>query len=115
MWRPSMMRIGGGLGAANRFQKVRMGPMSDMRDELLEPVEATVGDNFKHRAMTHMERAFDDADDDGIPVDAVAHAALFAALTTLVECFGEESVARLVAELPEKISSGGYTLLRTLQ
>ena len=48
-------------------------------------------------------------------VDAVAHAALFAALTTLVECFGEESVARLVAELPEKISSGGYTLLRTLQ
>jgi hypothetical protein len=92
-----------------------MGPMSDMRDELLEPVEATVSDNFKHRAMSHMERAFDDADDDGIPVDAVAHAALFAALTTLVECFGEESVARLVSELPEKISSGGYTLLRTLQ
>jgi hypothetical protein len=89
--------------------------MSDMRDELLEPVEASVGDNFKHRAMSHMERAFDDADDEGVPVDAMAHAALFAAITTLVDCFGEDCVARLVAELPEKITSGGYTLQRTLQ
>lgn len=89
--------------------------MSDMRDELLEPVEASVGDNFKHRAMSHMERAFDDADDEGVPIDAMAHAALFAAITTLVECFGEDCVARLVAELPEKITSGGYTLQRTLQ
>lgn len=99
----------------SRSAKVRVGPMSDMRDELLEPVEATVGDNFKHRAMSHMERAFDDADDDGVPIDAMAHAALFAALSTLVECFGEECVANMVAELPEKIVAGGYTLQRTLQ
>ena len=45
----------------------------------------------------------------------VAHAALFAALTTLVECFGEESVAHMVSELPDKIMAGNYTLLRTLQ
>jgi hypothetical protein len=89
--------------------------MSDVRDELLEPVEFTAGENFKHRAMNHMERAFDDADEEGIPVDAMAHAALFAALTTLVECFGEDSVAKLVSELPSKITSGSYTLLRTLQ
>lgn len=89
--------------------------MTDMRDETLEPVEIASGDNFKHRAMGHMEKAFDDADSDGIPVDAVAHAALFAALTTLVECFGEESVARMVSDLPDKINAGNYTLLRTLQ
>jgi hypothetical protein len=89
--------------------------MSDVRDEQLEPVEVATGDNFKHQAMGLMEKAFDDADDDGIPIDAVAHAALFAALTTLVECFGEESVARMVSELPDKIASGNYTLLRTLQ
>lgn len=89
--------------------------MSDLNDELMEPVEVATADGFKHRAMSHMERAFDDADDDGIPIDAVAHAALFAALTTLVDCFGEDSVAKLVADLPAKIASGSYTLTRTLQ
>lgn len=89
--------------------------MSDVQDELTEPVEYAAGDNFKHRAMGHMEKAFDEADDDGIPIDAVAHAALFAALTTLVDCFGEGSVAKLVATLPDKISAGDYTLMRTLQ
>ena len=89
--------------------------MSDLNDEVMEPMEFSAAESFKHRAMGHMEKAFDDADDDGIPVDAVAHAALFAALTTLVECFGEESVAKLVSGLPEKIVAGNYTLSRTLQ
>ncbi len=89
--------------------------MTDMRDETLEPVDISSGDTVKRRAMGLMERVFDDAESDGLPVDAVAHAALFAALTTLVDCFGEDCVARLVGELPEKIIGGGYTLTRTLQ
>ena len=89
--------------------------MSDMRDEVLEPVEITGADTVKRRAMGHLERAFDDAEADGVPPDAVAHAALFAALTTLVDCFGEESVAKMVSEIPDKITGGGYTLGRTLQ
>ena len=86
-----------------------------MRDEVLEPVEVTGSDNVKRRAMTFMERAFDDADAEGVPVDAVAHAALFAAVTTLVECFGEEPVAKMIAELPDRINTGGYTMGRILQ
>lgn len=89
--------------------------MSDIRDEVLEPVEVTGQETVKRRAMGYMERAFDDAEAEGVPCDAVAHAALFAALTTLVDCFGEDCVAQLVAELPEKITGGGYTLSRTLQ
>ena len=89
--------------------------MSDVHDEHFEPVDVAGGVDFKQRAMGLMERAFDDADADGIPIDAVAHAALFAALTTLVECFGETCVADLVRELPEKIETGGYTLSRTIQ
>jgi hypothetical protein len=89
--------------------------MTDMRDELLDPVEIPGADTVKRRALTLLERAFDDAEADGVPADAVAHAALFAALTTLVDCFGEESVARLVSDLPDKISTGGYTLNRTIQ
>lgn len=86
-----------------------------MQDESLEPVEVGTQDNVKRRAMSYLEHAFDEADADGVPPDAVAHAALFAALTTLVDCFGEESVANLVSELPERITGGGYTLNRILQ
>jgi hypothetical protein len=86
-----------------------------MRDDVLEPVEITGSDNAKRRAMGFLEKAFDDAEAEGVPVDAVAHAALFAALTTLVDCFGEDQVAKLAGDLPEKIASGGYTLNRMLQ
>lgn len=89
--------------------------MADMRDEILEPVDLSAGDNVKQRAMGLLERAFDDAEAEDIPVDAVAHAALFAALSTLVTCFGEDCVASLVGELPDKILGGGYTLGRTIQ
>ncbi|WP_075217064.1 hypothetical protein [Mongoliimonas terrestris] len=86
-----------------------------MRDEVLEPVEVVQTDTAKRKAMGYLEKAFDDAEADGVPTDAVAHAALFAAITTLVDCFGEECVATLISELPERIHSGGYTLARTLQ
>lgn len=86
-----------------------------MRDDVLEPVEITGSDNVKRKALGFLEKAFDDAEAEGVPVDAVAHAALFAALTTLVECFGEEQVARLAGDLPEKIATGGYSLNRVLQ
>lgn len=86
-----------------------------MRDELMEPVEPAQTDSAKRRAMHYMERAFDDAEAEGVPSDALAHVALFAAITTLVDCFGEECVARLIAELPERITAGGYTLSRTIQ
>jgi hypothetical protein len=86
-----------------------------MRDEALGPVETTGTDSAKRRAMHFIEKAFDDAGAEGVPVDAMAHAALFAALTILVDCFGEDQVARMTGELPEKIASGSYTINRILQ
>ncbi len=86
-----------------------------MRDDVLEPVDASGQGDVKRRALGILEKAFDDAEAEGVPVDAVAHAALFAALTTLVECFGEDQVARLAGDLPGKIASGGYTINRVLQ
>lgn len=86
-----------------------------MRDEVLEPVDVSAPDNAKRRALSFIEKAFDEADAEGVPVDATAHAALFAGLTTLVDCFGEEQVSRLVAEIAEKVATGGYTINRILQ
>jgi len=86
-----------------------------MLDTTLPQDEDRVVDEVKQAAMEHLERAFDEAEADGLPPDAIAHAALFAALAELVACFGEDSVARLVAELPDRIASGDYTLARTMQ
>jgi hypothetical protein len=44
--------------------------------------------------------AWNAAEDDGVESGALAHASLFAALTTLVSTHGEEAAADLVAALP---------------
>ncbi|ODN70948.1 hypothetical protein [Methylobrevis pamukkalensis] len=77
--------------------------------------EACDAERFKRRAMQHIEQAFDEADADGVPADAFAHVALFTALTTLVDCFGEPVVAAMISKIPAKIAAGDYTLDRTLQ
>ena len=45
----------------------------------------------------------------------MAHAAIFAALATLVTNYGEEAIAELVAALPRRIRAGEYSLDRTVQ
>ena len=55
------------------------------------------------------------AEDDGIESYALAHASLFAALTSLVTSHGSEAVALLVEGLPERIRAGEYDLERVIQ
>lgn len=86
-----------------------------MQDELAELIDPAAVATVKRAALDHLERAFADAEAEGIPCDAMAHAALFAALQSLVERFGEESVSDLVRELPERIEAGAYTLHKVLQ
>ena len=66
-------------------------------------------------ALEYIAEAWNDAEDDGIEPSALAHASLFAAVTSLVTTFGEEAVADLVASLPDRIRAGEYNLTRSLQ
>lgn len=66
-------------------------------------------------ALEHLAGAFDDAHNDGIGSEAVAHAAIFAALATLISEFGEEPVAAIMAALPMRIVSGEFSLDKTIQ
>ena len=66
-------------------------------------------------ALEHLADAWHGAEDEGIEPEAMAHAAIFAALATLVTDYGEEAVAELVAALPARIQAGEYSLDRTLQ
>lgn len=66
-------------------------------------------------ALEYLADAWNAADADGVDTGALAHAALFAAIATLVKDYGEDAVAQLIGEIPERISQGEYTLDRKLQ
>jgi hypothetical protein len=79
-------------------------------DGLIEPDREE-----RQLALEYIADAWNLAEDDGIDRGALAHAALFAAVTTLVESYGEAAAAELIAALPERIRSGDYNLTRSLQ
>ncbi len=66
-------------------------------------------------ALEYVAEAWNEAEDDGVATLALAHASLFAAITSLVEHHGETAVAELIGSLPERIQSGEYSLSRSLQ
>jgi len=66
-------------------------------------------------ALEYVAEAWNAAEDDGVPTLALAHASLFAALTSLVDHHGEAAVADLIAALPDRVRTGEYTLGRSIQ
>ncbi len=66
-------------------------------------------------ALEYIADAWNAAETDGVDPQALSHAALFAALATLVRSHGEEATAKLIADLPIRISNGEYSLDRTIQ
>jgi len=84
---------------------------TDLRQEHLVD-----GDAEQRRiALEYLAEAWNSAEDDGVEGQALAHAALFAALATFVRAHGEEATATLVAALPARIRAGEYNLDRSLQ
>ena len=71
-------------------------------------------DDERFVALGYIDSAWAEALEDGVEPDAIAHAALFMALADLVAAHGEESVAQMIAEIPDKIRTGEYSLDREL-
>jgi hypothetical protein len=85
--------------------------MSALSDDL--PLDPTLAEDVKdarHVAYSYVEDAFAEARQDGLDSDALAHAALFAAMRTLVETYGEDATAVFAEALPEKIRNGSFTI-----
>ncbi len=57
-------------------------------------------------ALEYVAEAWNEAEDDGVATLALAHASLFAAITSLVEYHGEAATAELIATLPDRIRVG---------
>jgi hypothetical protein len=86
------------------------------------PFELTTADSLietdreeRQIALEYIAEAWNTAEDEGVDPDALAHASLFAAITTLVKYYGDEGAAKLVATLPDRILSGEYNLTRSIQ
>ncbi len=67
------------------------------------------GSDARRLAYSYIEDAFAEAHQDGLDSDALAHAALFAALRTLVSTYGEDATAVFAEALPEKLRGGAFS------
>ena len=64
----------------------------------------------KREAFARLSAVWQDALGAGIEPDVIAHVALFAALGDLVATYGENAVAEFAERLPDRISSGEFTI-----
>jgi succinylarginine dihydrolase len=64
----------------------------------------------KQEAYLRLNHAWQEALTAGIDPEVVAQAALFAALSDLVETYGEDAVADYTASLAERINRGEFSL-----
>ena len=69
----------------------------------------------KQVALRYILDAWHDAMQDGIESDCLAMAAMFAALSDMVETYGEEPVAKMAEGLANRIRIGEFTIGRSIQ
>ncbi len=67
------------------------------------------------RALSLILAAWDEGAESGVSAEKMAYAALFTALTDLVNLYGEDAVIKLTRGLEKRVCSGEFTLERTLQ
>jgi rhamnogalacturonyl hydrolase YesR len=64
----------------------------------------------KQEAFERLSEAWHEAIGDGIEPDVMAHVALFAALSDLVDTYGEPAVAEFADRLASRIQGGEFTI-----
>ncbi len=69
----------------------------------------------RQAALRYLLDAWEEAVFDGVDPDNLATAAIFAALSDMVDTYGEEPVAKMTEGLPDRIRLGEFTVNRTTQ
>jgi hypothetical protein len=77
--------------------------------------EARANEAQKQEALCYILDAWEEALHDGVEPEMLANAALFAALTDLIDVYGEDAVAKMTSGLSRRIHHGEFTLRRTAQ
>jgi len=79
----------------------------------LDPLEPNETDQ-RRMALQNILDAWDEALSDGVSADILATTAIFAALSDMVEAYGEEAVAEMAAGLADRVRQGEFTLNRVM-
>ena len=69
----------------------------------------------RQAALRYLLDAWEEAVFDGVDPDNLATAAIFAALSDMVDTYGEEPVAKMTEGLSDRIRLGEFTVNRTTQ
>ncbi len=67
------------------------------------------------RALSLILAAWDEGEETGVAPEAMAYAALFTALSDLVDIYGEDAVASLARGLERRVRLGEFTMIQTKQ
>jgi hypothetical protein len=67
------------------------------------------------RALRLILAAWDEGEETGVAPELMAYAALFTALSDLVDIYGEDAVATMARGLEKRIKSGEFTMVQTRQ
>lgn len=77
----------------------------------MPPARGPLPDHEQRRAAVgYLHEAWAEARLDGIDGDAMAQAALFAALSELVTTYGEDATAKFASGLSDRIANGEFSL-----
>lgn len=82
----------------------------DEAGEMTEPPEG----EQRRLALQNILDAWDETLGEGVSPDILASTAIFAALSDMVEAYGEEAVADMTDGLSDRIRSGEFTLNRVV-
>ncbi len=80
-----------------------------MKYQLAQTMDDDLGGQ-KQEAFERLTEAWHEAIGDGIEPDVMAHVTLFAALSDLVETYGEPAVAEFADRLASRIQGGEFTI-----
>ena len=75
------------------------------------PDIADAASDERHAALSYLDDAWTEAMRDGLDEDSLVQAALFTALRSLVDTYGEEPCATYVEGLARRIRAGEYTVV----
>lgn len=76
---------------------------------------ADEGSEDSLRALNLILAAWDEGEETGLAPELMAYAALFTALSDLIDIYGEDAVASLARGLERRVQSGEFTIPHTRQ
>jgi hypothetical protein len=86
--------------------------MGGMSVAMQIPLDERSAEETRRVALTYVGEAFALGALDGIESDALAEAALCAAMCELVASYGEDNAARIAARLADRAAAGEFSIFR---